>query len=109
MPVHAASRPTDVLGPASFIHQLLSVPGAGYFSVSTPMLTNLALTQVTRFQRASLHLRHAATQLQLSAPGLWVLLAQSLCISHLLTGCVVWCPTLPVQFTLRPPCGSPIS
>ena len=78
-------------------------------SVSPRLLTDLALTQVTRFQRAALRLRYATTQLQLSAPGIRVLLAQSLCISHLLTGCVVWCPTLPVQFTLRPARGSPIS
>ena len=77
--------------------------------MSPRLLTDLALTQVTHFQRAALRLRYAATQLQLSAPGIRVLLAQSLCISHLLTGCVVWCPTLPVQFTLRPAHGSPIS
>ena len=35
MPVYTANRPTDMLGPASFIHRLLSVPRAGYFSVST--------------------------------------------------------------------------
>ena len=37
MPVYTANRPTDMLGPASFIHRLLSVPRAGYFSVSTPI------------------------------------------------------------------------
>ena len=42
-------------------------------------------------------------------PGLRVLLAQSLCVSHLLFGCIVWSPTLPVQLSLRPPCGSPIA
>ena len=36
MPVHAASRPTDLLGHSPFIHQLLSVPGAGYFGISMP-------------------------------------------------------------------------
>ena len=74
--------------------------------MSPRLLTDLALTQVTRFQRAALRLRHATTQLQLSAPGIRVLLAQSLCISHLLTGCVVWCPTLPGQLTLHPARGS---
>ena len=43
--------------------------------MSPRLLTDLALTQVTRFQRAALRLRHAATQLQLSAPGLRVMLA----------------------------------
>ena len=77
-------------------------------SVSQRLLANLVLLQVTLFQQAALRLCHAANQLQLLVPGLWVLLAQSLCISHLLTGCVVWCPTLLVQFTLHPPYGSPI-
>ena len=36
MPVHNAGSPTDVLGHPPFFYQLLSVPGAGYFSVSTP-------------------------------------------------------------------------
>ena len=76
--------------------------------VSQRLLTDLALMQVTSFQWANLHLHHAATQPQLSAPRLWVLLVQSLCISHLLTGCMVLCPMLPVQFTLCPPYGSHI-
>ena len=36
MLVHAAGSPTDVLGYPPFFYQLLLVPGAGYFSVSTP-------------------------------------------------------------------------
>ena len=61
------------------------------------------------FSRAATRLRCSTHQLQLTAPGLRVLLAQSLCVSHLLFGCVVWSPTLPVQLSLRPPRGSPIA
>ena len=60
--------------------------------MSLHLLTDLVLTQVTHFWWATLHLRYAATQLQLLAPGLRVLFAQSVYISYLLTEYAMWCP-----------------
>ena len=50
-----------------------------------------------------------ARQLGLTSPKVKVQLAQSLSISHLLFGCVVWSPTLPTVASLRPPRSSPVA
>ena len=42
-----------------------------------------------------------ARQLHIRSPQVRTLLAQSLCISHLLFGCIVWAPTLPFLPSLR--------
>ena len=71
--------------------------------VDPTLLRSLAVRQISRFTQAAGCLHGKLRQLGALGPGLWYMLANSLCTSHLLIGAVIWGSELPAVPTVRPP------